>query len=281
MTENNLYFFTDTCDKNEIITNTMLNTLGASPSDIPLKASLLKHGTDIDKGNMLKADSYKELMHKVNTRLENKYPKSKVKWIWKIQSLFNDTDLETLENGDIQSDYTALIKELRFTIVKKAEWYATKFRNTRLSFQDFEVEFYDITYKAIQYYEESGDLNTEFTLVETLEMYWKTRINSFIKSCLYTHKNGEWFKSASLSDHFNDTEPDTAPTPEQDYILKETVTAMFNDSDLTDNEKALLAVIYDNPTGSLREWGQEIGIVHPQTVKRLFQSLQRKLEYLR
>lgn len=138
---------------------------------------------------MLKADSYKELMHKVNTRLESKYPKSKVKWVWKIQSLFNDADIETLENGDIVFEYyTALIKELRFTIVKKAEWYATKFRNTRLSFQDFEAEFYDITYKAIQYYEESGDLDTEFTLVETLEMYWKTRMTSFIKSCLYTHK---------------------------------------------------------------------------------------------
>lgn len=277
--ENNLYFFTNTCDKKEIIPNLILSTPGVPPTDIYCNTDI--SNTKRNYENKYQVSTYNELIHKINTRLNNKYSLSKVKWVWKVQSVFNNCGFEPLTNGTLMADYTALINELRFTIDRKAEWYAHKYKNTRLSFQDFESELYDITYKAIEYYEQSNDIDTEFTLIETLELYWKNRMNSYIKSCLYTVKNGQWNTALPLTDNFNEAEPDTAPSPEQQYINKETVTAMFNDTDLTDKERQLLSIIYDYPSGSLREWGTELGITHPQTVKRLFQSLQKKLAYLK
>lgn len=48
---------------------------------------------------------------------------------------------------------------------------------------------------------------------------------------------------------------------------------MFSDSEWIEKEKALLHVIHNDPLGLLRNWGSELYIPHPQTVKRLLQSM--------
>ncbi|MFE4352460.1 hypothetical protein [Peribacillus butanolivorans] len=236
-----------------------------------MTSELFVKGRNIDRQRMLKADTYQELMDKIDGRLERKYPASKVIWIREIQSIFRNWDLSTEE---IESQ---LAEKLKFPIEKKAAWLERKYKSVRLSYQDFEEELWNITYQAIEYYELNNDIDTEFTLVETLELFWKNRMNSFIKSCLYTKKNSGWYFAAPLAEDFEQFWPDRSPGPEESYILRETVDDMLSDPELNELEKRLLAVIYDYPDGSLREWGKEIGISHPQTVKRLFGSVQRKL----
>lgn len=237
-----------------------------------------KRGNEIDSKEMLKADSHQELMDKVDSRLNRKYVKSsKIAWVWQIQDVFNKSGYEELTNGNLVGDYDELFKRLRFTIESKANWLEIKYKYTRLSYQDFEAELWKITYDAIEYYEQSGDIDTEFTLLETLELFWKTRIISFIKSCLFTVKHKGWYTSLPLADDFEEFWEDESPNQEDEYLYKETIQEMFNDIELTDEERNLLAVIYDYPSGSLREWGKELGINHPETVRRLFQTLRKKL----
>ncbi|MDF2039355.1 MULTISPECIES: hypothetical protein [Cytobacillus] len=238
-------------------------------------------GTNIDRATMLKADSYEELKEKINTRLGRKYSPSKIKYVWKIQELFNNPDFSVLENGNLEVDYWRLTRELKFTINKKAEWYAYRYRNARLSYQDFEAEFWKITWDAIEYYEQGGDFESfegaEFTLVETLELFWKNRIIDFIRSCLYTKKHNPWYTAASLSDDFNEYWPDTSLLQDEQLIINETIDELFCDKSLTEDERRLLEIIYDNPTESLREWGEKFGFNHPETVRRRYLSLKRKL----
>jgi hypothetical protein len=228
---------------------------------------------EFDTGSMLKADSYQELMDKINFRLNQKYSKkSKIKWIWQIQKIYANWEKSKDET------YAELHKQLKFTVEAKADWLERKYKNTRLSFHDFEAELWKITYDAIEYHEQSGDIDTEFTLVETLELFWKYRIKDYIKSCLYTEKHSPWYTASSLAANFNQYWKDETPGPEKSYIHKETVTSMFKDNGLTKEERQLLELIYDFPSGSLREWGEELGIKHPETVRRRFISLQKKLE---
>lgn len=242
-----------------------------------MKAKLTKNIGEIDVKSMLKADSYEELIDKIDTRLKKKYSSSKVKWVWKIQRLFENHDVITDENNNMTADYTRIHRMLEFTIQKKAEWYEKRYYSVRLSYHDFEAELWKITYDAIEYYEQSGDIDTEFTLVETLELYWKFRMKDFIKSCLYTEKNKPWYTAAPLADEFDEFWADESLNPEQMYLVKETVTEMFNESSLTEKERLLLTVIYDYPSGSFREWGKEMGINHPETVRRMLKSLQMKI----
>jgi hypothetical protein len=239
---------------------------------------LTKKGYEIDRDEMLKADSYHQLVDKVNARLEKKYASSKIKYVWEVQRLFNDADLEVLSNGDYVADYSSLINKLRYTIEWKADWLEKKYRSVRLSFHDFEAELWKITYDAIKYYEESSDIETEFTLVETLEMWWKTRIINYIKSCIYTEKHGWWYKSKSLPEGFIEFWADDSLNPENQYIINETMMEILTDASLSTHEKALLSVIYDNPSDSYRTWGGKLGISHPQTIKRLHESIKKKLE---
>ncbi|MCI2253434.1 hypothetical protein L2D08_03540 [Domibacillus sp. PGB-M46] len=232
---------------------------------------IFKRAEEIDRSQILKADSYQELVSKMESRLKRKYSSSKIKWVRQVQMVFSDWDKDTDEV------YSELQKLLKFTIEAKAKYYEKKYKSVRLSYHDFEAELWKITFAAIQYYEESGDIDTEFMLVETLEMFWKTRMIDFIKSCLYTEKHSPWYKAATLDEKSIERLPDNSPSMEQQYIYKETIEEMFNAEELTEKERELLALIYDNPSGSLREWGSELGVPHPQTVRRLFDSLKNKL----
>lgn len=229
-------------------------------------------GTSIDTKKLLKADSYEELKEKIESRLSRKYSKSKLEYLKGIQAVFEDWE------KDKDEIYRELYKRLKFTIETKAKWLERKYSSVRLSFHDFEAELWKITYEAIESYEQAGDIDTEFTLLETLELFWKYRMKDFIRSCLFTRKHSPWYTAASLADNFNEFLPDDSPLPEEQLILNETVTEMFNDSNLTTNERKLLEIIYDKPEGSLRDWGKCLGIDHPETVRRLYNSLKRKLE---
>lgn len=242
-----------------------------------MSAKLTKNFSEIDIREMLKADSYQELIAKIDTRLKKKYSSSKIKWIWKIQRIFENLDYTTLENGYVTQDYTKLHRTFEFTIQQKADWYERRYWSVRLSYHDFEAELWKITYDALEYYESVQDIDCEFTLVETLELFWKYRMKDFIKSCLYTEKNKPWYTATTLADEFDEFWADESLNPEQLYLMKETVNEMFNHPSLSDTERKLLEVIYDNPDGSYREWGEEIGINHPETVRRHIKSLKMKL----
>jgi hypothetical protein len=280
MTEK-LNFFTLKCDKTEIISNIKVANAGGTPTDnytiLPLQSNtsnrLFKHGTEIDRDSMFKADSYEELLEKINIRLNKQYKPSKVKWVWQIQDAWKNSPIDIV-NENVETNYRKLFNMLSTTIKGKSQGLETRYKGVRLSFHDFESELWDISFKAIEYYEQAGDIETEFTLLETLEMFWKTRINSFIKSKLYTKKHNQWYTAVEINELF----PDYSLSPEQEYIRKETMLEIFNDSDLTEKERKLLGVISDYPNGSLREWGKELGINHPQTVKRLYESLHKKLQ---
>ena len=247
-----------------------------------MAASLFTNtGTRIDTKQNLKADSYGELKEKINTRLGRKYTKSKVGFVWKVQALFDDPDFIELENGNFEEDHWKLKKALSFTIEQKANWYEYRYRNARLSYHDFEAELWKITFAAIEYYEDGGDFESyegaEFTLIETLELFWKTRMIDFIRSCMYTEKHTPWYTAASLADDFNEFWPDSSPNPEQQLVINETITEMFTDSGLTKRERKLLEIIYDKPNDSLSKWGKLLNIEHPETVRRLYQPLKGKL----
>lgn len=102
-------------------------------------------------------------------------------------------------------------------------------------------------------------------------------MNDFIKSCLYTVKHGDWYKSASLSEDFESVWPDHNLNIEKQVLYKETVAEMFADAELNEQERKLLYLIYDYPKGSFRKWGEELGVDHPETVRRLLLSVQNKL----
>ncbi|MBN3556053.1 hypothetical protein JYA63_17370 [Fictibacillus nanhaiensis] len=241
-----------------------------------MEKRLYKIGGEIIRSNILKADSYQELQIKIRKRINGKYSSSKVKWIWKIQDLFRNSELVKLPNGYYEYDHSKLYSALEFTIEKKANWLEKKYKYVRLSFHDFEAELWKITYDAIDYYEIWVD-DTEFTLVETLELYWKTRMIDFIKSCLYTIKHGDWYKSASLSEDFESVWPDNNLEIEKQLLYKQTVAEMLAAVELNEQERKLLYLIYDYPSRSYREWGKELGINHPEKVRRLFLSIQKRL----
>jgi hypothetical protein len=232
-----------------------------------------KVGDAIDRNDMLKADSYQELMEKIKLRLSKKYRASKIEWVWDIQKAWQNTDYDISDNGIWEPNYYKLFKKLEKTIQWKAEWLEKKYKFVRLSYHDFEAELWKITYEAIQYYESAGDIDTEFTLVETLEMYWKNRMNNYIKKCLYTEKHGWWHFSKSIPNYLHDT----AHNPINPNPAIEKVEEIFSDESLTEKERKLLEAIYNNPVGSYREWGKEISVSHPETIRRLLNSLKNKL----
>jgi hypothetical protein len=243
-----------------------------------MNQKLYKKFGEFKKSDILKADSYKELMDKIHTRLNEKYSSSKVKWIWRIQNAFDNCDYIELDDGNYELHFHELYVLLNQTIKWKAEALERRYKYVRLSYHDFEAKLWEITYDAIEYYDSNHGLDTEFTLLETLELFWKYRMKDYIKSCLFTKKHSPWYTASSLADNFDGFWNDELPIIEG---YKDTVEGMFNDSDLSENERQLLEEIYNNPEGSLRDWGKEIGITHPQTVKRLYQSLQKKLEKYR
>lgn len=285
MTQNNLIFFNGECDKKEIISNTKVANAGGTPTVLfnilpnttaTNTSKLFNYGIEIDKSDMLKAESYDELINKINHRLNRKYKPTKVKWVWQIQDAWKNSPLEVVKGNSVVN-YRKLFNMLKQTIEGKAKGLANRYRSVRLSFHDFESELWDITYRAIEYYEMAGDLETEFTIWETLEMFWGNRIKSFIRSCIYTQKHNPWYTAAEVNEFY----PDSSASPEEEYIRKETLAEIFNDSDLTYKERQLLNVISEIPDGSLREWGKGVSIKHPESVKRLLVSLQEKLSKYR
>lgn len=228
-------------------------------------------GNEINRSQILKADSWQELKEKLESRLKKEYKTSRLIWIHSLQNTFSNYELTKDEM------LAELTKKLTFTIEKKALAYERRYKYFRLSYQDFEAELWKITYLAIDYYEEVGDLDSEFMLLETLEMFWKTRMNNFIKSCVYTKKHNPWYTASTLAEDFDTKHPDESVNIEKSFIQEETISEMFNDTNLTERERRLLETIYDWPEDSLRDWGKRLGVDHPETVRRLYKSLQRKL----
>ncbi|WHX62769.1 hypothetical protein [Peribacillus frigoritolerans] len=228
-------------------------------------------GNEIDRSKMLKADSWQELKEKLESRLKKEYKSSRLIWINKLQNIFTNYELTKDEM------LAELTKMLKFTIEKKAEAYERKYKYVRLSYHDFEAELWKITYLAIDYYEEVGDIDSEFMLLETLEMFWKSRMNNFIKSCVYTKKHNPWYTASTLADDFETKHPDESVNIELQLIHQETITELFNESRLTEKERKLLEIIYEKPDESLREWGERLNINHPETVRRLYKQLKVKL----
>lgn len=87
-----------------------------------MEKRLFKFGGEIIRSNILKADSYRELQIKKRKRINGKYSSSKVKWIWKIQDLFRNSEFVKQPNGYYEYGHSKLYSALEFTIEKKANW---------------------------------------------------------------------------------------------------------------------------------------------------------------
>lgn len=217
------------------------------------------------KGIMRGSISRGEFEHKRKVRLERKYRPSKIRWVEKLEELYED-------KWSPDGDYLPFFKMLKTTIQMKARAYERRWKNFRLSAHDFESVFWEVTWKIIEFYH----YDNPYMLVETLELAWKRRALDVIRSATRTNRGRVWHTAVPLKDRFEQFYPD--PLDMEEMVADSVVVQqIMSEAVLTTDEKKLLQAIYSNPEATNRELAELMKRPHMEYVRRTLKKIRGKL----
>ncbi|SCM99110.1 Uncharacterized protein BWINRASL_05343 [Bacillus mycoides] len=202
----------------------------------------------------------------------------KVNFALKIERMITEYRYSLYDSNmnanDIEIKRNDLIKSLEFTINRRAEIWGHNWRNKRLSKSDFKSAFYEVTLKL---------LNT-YTWYQIFYFYEELRLKLHKKGLdivrkLRTKQGKFDVNILPLKDEAAEFIADTQVDIETEIINNDLVERILNDSALTEQEKQLLQMIYNNPDMSNRDIAKVVGLNHHEQVTRLLKRIKRKLFY--
>lgn len=200
--------------------------------------------------------------------LKRRRKPSQVDFIIKVEKLY-----QTYAYNPTKQNEQQLLRELSFSISKKAVYWENKWKNKRLCKEDFESAFYEAAWELTTKY----NYYCDFYYYETLCLVWerkaiditrklKTKKGKFQTSILPLDKGSEEF----ISDGTN---------MEEDIVNYDLVVNILNDENLTKLERQLLKTLYTNPDLSYRDIAEELGLNHHEQVRRILSKINKKLAY--
>jgi len=194
----------------------------------------------------------------------------KVAYILSIEKLW-----ETYAWDRTDENMQRLINSFKFMMHRKAEAWHSRWKNKRLRKDDFLSIFYETAWKMCDDYCHYQD----FYFYETL--------------CLAIHRKGidltrklatkqTYFEVAAvpLLEETAEYLPDKSVKIEDDFETNDLNDRILNAESLTEKEKQLLQVIYDNPDASYRQIAKLIGVKEHKTVIRSLRKIKRKINYI-
>lgn len=168
-----------------------------------------------------------------------------------------------------------LLNSFKFMLHRKAESWHNRWKNKRLHKDDFLSVFY----------EAAGELCDDY--IHYQEFYFYETL------CLVVHRRGidltrkllrkqTHFEVAALPlfDETADYLPDISVDIENDVVTNDLVGRILSDGSLTEKERWLLQVIYDNPDSSDREIARIAGLNHNYEVTRILRRIKKKINYI-
>jgi len=193
-----------------------------------------------------------------------------VKFILEVEHLWEQYAFDRNEEN-----LNKLLKKLKFSIKKKAEYWGNRWKWTKLCRDDFESAFFEATLKLCDEYTHYN----EFYFYETLILVLKRK--SIDVSRWLTTKKGEFENSIQfLDEDAYEFLPDLNIDIESDLITKDLMIQILNEKTLNQQEKLLLQTMYENPYSSKRELASLSGLNHHQAVSRSQRSIKNKISYL-
>lgn len=163
-------------------------------------------------------------------------------------------------------------KELMDIIGRTVAYYARGFERSSkafwLSYQDFEELFWDEAYVVMD-----DDSHPVYYRLEVMEVRFKSRGRDLLDRAK-TEKHSHQYKAKRL--HRGMESPGNV---ENEVVNRLTVEQMFAEESLTEKERELLWTMYENPEGSLRDWGEALGIDHKAVAWRLGRVRLKLTEY--
>lgn len=172
-------------------------------------------------------------------------------------------------------NFNKLVRALKFTIDRKAAAMERKWNNKRINKADFESVFYEELWKLCDSYNHYG----EFYFYETFIVAIHNRGIDVTRKLIT--KKGAFEKNVlPLKEETAEFIPDIRINIEKDVIDRDLFAKILSEESLTDQELNLIQAIYSNPNASYRELAIEIGLKHPQQIKRSLQKIKNKIYFL-
>lgn len=165
-----------------------------------------------------------------------------------------------------------LLKALQFTIQKKAETLERKWVNKKISAADFESEFWITAWELC---EEKYSPHTPFYLYETFLLALDRKGIDVVRKYTRVKKRTLNTGSLSLLEHAKDwlSSGEDIEGHITDRMLVEQI---LRDKVLTDLEREILWIKYEDPDLSLRKIGEKLGM-HVEEVRRTMVRIKKKL----
>ncbi|MCY8938085.1 hypothetical protein [Peribacillus frigoritolerans] len=195
---------------------------------------------------------------------------NKISYILQIEKLWESYALNrTDESRD------KLLNSLKFCIHQKAEAWERKWKNKRLYKEDFQTIFYETAWKLCDDYSHYQ----EFYFYETLCLAFKRRGIDLTRK-LRTKQGRFEVNALPLLEETSQYLPDKRVDIENDVLNRDLIERVLTDESLTEQERGLLQVIYDNPDSSNRDIAILAGLNHHHQVTRSLTKIKGKLNYL-
>jgi hypothetical protein len=181
---------------------------------------------------------------------------------WKRWAMKEISDREFFETKPIKDLFNNMLKRL------ERGW-----KNRRLCREDFEEVMLYAAVEVLYGYSWASD----YYLYETIKLAIQREAIDVTRT-VENRCNEIWANALPLSDGFDMFYPDKRVDVVKHVTDRLTVEEMLNHWCLTEAERQLLRVVYENHDASLRELADLSGVKHKMEVSRTLQKIRGKLE---
>lgn len=205
-----------------------------------------------------------EFHNKSNNLIKKNFNKKQQKLLWSLEDAYN--------HAVLTDEYDALYDELLKVIKFWSEYYYCTCYNLRLDYGDF----FEVMINAAVDTTNKYSSNSDFSLFQTLQLVLKNRGIDLIRKAK-ANKRAIWHKAARLPDNFDTTYADDFNL-ENAVVQKILLEKIFKDPSLTEEERKLLKLMYDDPNITLDELANRMEWGYREKVRRTLKRIRMKLQ---
>lgn len=183
---------------------------------------------------------------------------------------------EEYSSNQSELAYETLHNAICDTIKASSRILGYRWNNKRISSADFESKLFELFWNLCKTYKPGP----EFYLVETFGQVIRKRQVDVVRA--FTSRQ-RVFENEMTSFEKAETQGQSIASDvdiEKEFLSKELIQQIFTDDSLTQKERQLLQMIYDNPDSSYRKIADNLGLKSHKQVTRSLCKIKNKLFYI-